>query len=76
MAASCFWPRLIFVTLTGKLIDIPVADIVGLREAKVFKSSVRGGPSHLIVRLRSGEVAFYVLSNADWINAITSLRKG
>jgi hypothetical protein len=68
--------RLIFVTVTGKLIDIPVAEIVGVREAKVFNSSVRGGRSHLIVRLRSGEVAFYVLSNADWINAITSLRKG
>ncbi len=68
--------RLIFVTVTGKLIEIPVADIIGAREAKVFKSSVRGGRSHLIVQLRSGEVAFYVLSNADWITAITSLRKG
>jgi hypothetical protein len=68
--------RLIFVTVTGKLIEIPVAEIIGAREAKVFKSSVRGGRSHLIVQLRSGEVAFYVLSNADWINAITSLRKG
>jgi hypothetical protein len=68
--------RLIFVTVTGKLIEIPVAEIVGVREAKVFKTSVRGGRSHLIVQLRSGEVAFYVLSNADWIDAITSLRKG
>ncbi len=48
---------------------------VSVREAKVFKTSVRGGRSHLIVQLRSGEVAFYVSSNADWINAITSLRK-
>jgi multidrug efflux pump subunit AcrA (membrane-fusion protein) len=68
--------RLIFVTVTGKLIDIPVAEIAGVREAKVFKTSVRGGRSHLIVQLRSGEVAFFVLSTADWINAITSLRKG
>ncbi len=68
--------RLIFVTVTGKLIEIPVAEIIGAREAKVFKSSVRGRRSHLIVQLRSGEVAFYVLSNADWINAIASLRKG
>jgi hypothetical protein len=67
--------RLIFVTVTGKLIEIPVADIIGAREAKVFKSSVRGGRSHLIVQLRSGEVAFYVPSNADWINAITGLIK-
>ncbi len=68
--------RLMFVTVTGKLIEIPVTDIVGVREARVFKTSVRGGRSHLIVQLRSGEVAFYVLSNADWIDAITSLTKG
>jgi hypothetical protein len=65
--------RLIFITLTGKLIDIPVSEIVGVREDKVFKASVRGGRTHLIVQLRSGEVAFYVASNADWIAAITSL---
>jgi hypothetical protein len=65
--------RLIFITLTGKMIDIPVSEIVGVREAKVFKASVRGGRSHLVVRIRSGEVAFYLASNADWINTITAL---
>jgi hypothetical protein len=65
--------RLIFITLTGKLIDIPVAEIIGVREAKVFKTAVRGGRSHLIVKLPSGEVAFYVASNADWIAAIRRL---
>jgi hypothetical protein len=65
--------RLIFVTVTGKLIDIPATSMVGVREAKVFKTSVRGGRSHLIVNLSSGEVAFYVSSNADWIAAITGL---
>jgi hypothetical protein len=67
--------RLSFITVTGKLIEIPVAEIAGVREAKVFKTSVRGGRSHLIVQLRPGEVAFYVLSNAAWINAITCLVK-
>jgi len=66
--------RLIFITLTGKVVEIPRADIIGVREAKVFKSSVRGGRSHLIVQVPAGEVAFYVSSNVDWINAITSLR--
>jgi hypothetical protein len=65
--------RLVFITVTGKLIDIPVTEIVGVREAKAFKTAVRGGRSHLIVQLRSGEVAFYVASNADWIAAITAL---
>jgi hypothetical protein len=68
--------RLSFITVTGNLIEIPVAEILGVRDAKVFKTSVRGGRSHLIVQLRSGEVAYYVASNADWINAITSLVKG
>jgi hypothetical protein len=66
--------RLIFITVTGKIIDIPRAEITGAREAKVFKSSVRGGRSHLIVQIPAGEIAFYVSSNADWINAITSRR--
>lgn len=67
--------RLVFITLTGNMIDIPVTEIIGVREAKVFKTSVRGGRSHLIVELPSGEVAFYVASNADWIASITALIK-
>jgi hypothetical protein len=66
--------RLIFITITGKIIDIPRAEITGVREAKAFKTSVRGGRSHLIVQIPTGEIAFYVSSNADWINAIMSLR--
>jgi hypothetical protein len=68
--------RLLFVTVTGKLIEIPRSEITGVREAKVFKTSVRGGRSHLIVEMATGEIAFYVSSNADWINAITSPREG
>jgi hypothetical protein len=56
------------------VLDIPRAEITGVREAKMFKTSVRGGRSHLIVQIPTGEIAFYVSSNADWINAITSLR--
>ena len=67
--------RLAFITLTGKLIDIPVSEIVGVREDKVFKASVRGGRTHLIVKLHSGEVAFYVASNADWVDAVASLAR-
>src|ERR1700730_295066 len=58
--------RLIFLTVTGKIIEIPRAEIIGVREAKVFKSAVRGGRSHLIVQIPSGEIAFYVSSNVDW----------
>jgi hypothetical protein len=68
--------RLIFVTVTGRIIEIPCIEIVGARESKVFKSSVQGGRSHLVVQTPSGEIAFYVPSNADWINAITTLKAG
>jgi hypothetical protein len=34
--------RLIFVTLTGKIIDIPRAEITGVREARVFKRLCEG----------------------------------
>ena len=68
--------RLIFVTITGRIIDIPRAEIIGAHEAKVFKTSVRGGRSHLVIEIPSGEIAFYVSSNVDWINAITTARSG
>lgn len=64
--------RLAFVTVTGKSIEIPVADIRGVHEAKVFKSSVVGGKTHLVVEVSGGEVAFFVVDNAAWIAAITA----
>lgn len=66
--------RLIFMTITGRVIEIPCAEIIGARESRVFKSSVRGGRSHLVIQIPSGEIAFYVSSNADWIHAITMVK--
>jgi hypothetical protein len=69
--------RLVFRTLTGHLIEVPVESIVGVREATVFKGSVVGGQKHLIVETSAGEIGFYVFSGiADWIAAITSLVPG
>jgi hypothetical protein len=66
--------RLIFLTITGKIIEIPRTEIIGVRESKVFKWAVRSGRSHLIVQIPSGEIGFCVSSNVDWINAITTLK--
>jgi len=52
------------------------AQITGVREAKVFKTSVRGGRPHLIVQIPAGEITFYVSSNADWISAIRTVGSG
>ncbi|MBW0016218.1 MAG: hypothetical protein JO236_01515 [Mycobacterium sp.] len=65
--------RLVFLTVTGKSIEIPVSEIRGVREAKVFKSAVVGGKTHLVVQLLAGEVAFFVVDNAAWMTAINSL---
>jgi hypothetical protein len=62
--------QLVCITVTGKAIQLPVESITGAREAKVFKSSAVGGRTHLIVRIPSGELGFFVSDNASWLNAI------
>lgn len=66
--------RLAFVTVTGKSTEIPVSEIGGVHEAKVFNSSVVGGKTHLVVQVPGGELGFFVVDNAAWIAAITSAR--
>jgi hypothetical protein len=68
--------RLVFRTLTGKSIDVPVETITGVREATVFKGSVVGGQKHLIVETAAGEIGFYVFSGiADWIAALRQCQR-
>jgi len=62
--------RLVFRTLTGKAIEIPVETITGVRDASVFKGSVVGGRTHLIVATAAGEIGFYVPDNAGWTAAL------
>jgi hypothetical protein len=69
--------RLVFRTLTGKSIDVPVESITGVRESTVFKGSVVGGQKHLVIETTAGEVGFYVFSGiADWVAGITALTPG
>jgi hypothetical protein len=64
--------RLLFGILIGTGVDIPVAEITGLREAKSFQRSTVGGHVHLIVQTGAGEAGFFVEDTAAWIAAITS----
>lgn len=64
--------RLLFRILVGTGLDIPVAEITGVREATSFRRSVAGGRVHLIVQTGAGEVGFFVADNAAWIVALTS----
>jgi hypothetical protein len=65
--------RLVFQALTGKVIEVPVTDIAGVREAKVFNTAVTGGRQHLIIQTSSGEIGFYVCDNAAWIASLTTV---
>lgn len=64
--------RVVFVTLTGTTIDIPLAAITGLRAAKVFQGSVAGGSTHLVIRTATGEIAFFVKDLAAWLQDLTT----
>ncbi len=69
--------RLVFRTLTGHLIEVPVDSIMGVRVAAVFDGYVSGGHQHLIVQIRTGEVAFYVFAGIDdWVTDLTALAPG
>ena len=62
--------RLVFLTLTGTTITIPLDQITGLGQSKVFKASVAGGWTHLLVHTGGGEVGFFVPDLAAWLSAL------
>lgn len=62
--------RLVFLTLTGTIISVPLDTITGLRLSKVFKGSVVGGWTHLVVRTAGGEIGFYVPDTSAWLQAL------
>lgn len=65
--------RLIFHTLTGKVIEVPVTDITGVREAKVFKTTRTVGRQYLIIETGSGDIGFFVGDNAAWIASLSTV---
>ena len=65
--------RLVFLTLTGTTISVPLDTITGLRLAKVFKGSVVGGWTHLVVRTAAGEIGFYVPDTSAWLQSLGEL---
>jgi ABC-type sugar transport system permease subunit len=62
--------RVVFLTLTGTTISVPLDTITGLRLAKVFKGSVVGGWTHLVIRTAAGEIGFYVPDTNAWLQAL------
>ena len=68
--------RLLFRIYVGKSVEIPLAEITGLREDKWFQGAMVGGKVHLIVQTAAGEAGFYVSDNAAWVAAIDAARGG
>ncbi|WP_197496680.1 DUF3592 domain-containing protein [Mycobacterium sp. 1274761.0] len=64
---------LFFHSLTGKVIEVPVGDITGVREATTFNRAIKSGRQHLVVQTPSGEIAFYVRDNAAWIASLLTV---
>lgn len=62
--------RLVFLTLTGTTITIPLDQITGLGQSKVFKAGVAGGWTHLVVHTAGGDVGFFVPDLAAWLSAL------
>ena len=62
--------RIVFLSLTGTTISDPLDTIIGLRQSTVFKGSVVGGWTHLVVRTAAGEIGFYVPDTTVWLQAL------
>lgn len=62
--------RVVFVTFTGTTISVPLDTITGLRLSTVFKGSVVGGWTHLVLRTAGGEVGFFVPDTSAWLQAL------
>ena len=62
--------RLVFVTLTGITITIPLEQITGVGQAKVFKGAVAGGWTHLVVHTATGDIGFFVPDLDAWLAAL------
>ncbi len=59
--------RLLFRKATGPVIEVPTAQIVGVRRSKGYNGAIVGTHEHLIVALADGtEVAFFVPDTDQW----------
>jgi hypothetical protein len=66
--------RLVIRKLVGKGVELPVSEIVGVREDKWFLRAYTGGHLHVIVKTAAGaEVGLFVDPHAAWMQALRDL---
>jgi hypothetical protein len=67
--------RLVVRKGTGGVIEVPLDQITGAHEAKVFLGSVVGNRVHLVVETDSGaEIGLFVDDNSRWLAALNNRR--
>ena len=63
--------RLIITLLVGSKLEIPLCDIVEVKESKWFRGSYRGGYTHVILKLQDGkDMALLVTDPERWIEGL------
>ena len=67
--------RLIVDQLIGSRIEIPLGDIIEIKESKWYRASARGGYTHVILKLQDGkELALQVTDPQRWMEGLRSAR--
>jgi len=63
--------RLVISPLAGSRVEIPLSDIVEIRQSKWYRGNYRGGYTHVILTLQDGkEVALLVIDPERWVEAL------
>lgn len=69
--------RIIIDQLVGSKIEIPLDDIIEVKESKWFRGCYRGGLTNVILKLQDGgEVSLLVKDPRPWLEGFRSARKG
>ena len=67
--------RLVIDMLVGSKVEIPLTDILEIKESKWFRGGCRGGLTHVILKLQDGkEFALMVKDPGQWMEGLQ--RKG
>lgn len=68
--------RLIVRRLVGAALEVPTADISGVRTDKWFQGGWTGGRLHVIVKTRAGaELGLFVQNSDAWVAALRAIAR-
>ena len=62
--------HVVFNSIIGASVSVPLADVAEVRDQKIRRFHVRGHDSQLVLATRSGEIGFLVADPAAWAGAI------